>query len=92
MGKLTFPEELHIIAKLLQYPETLVDVAKNYNVHQLTLYVFELATVFNKFYEKNQVLVEDMDVRAARLALVFATKVVLVDCLGVLGISAPDRM
>ena len=85
-------EERDLMLKLLQYEDTLHDVARTYYVHHLTKYAMELATAFNTFYEKHRVLVEENDTRRGRLALVTATQHVLEDCLTLLGVSAPEHM
>ena len=55
-------------------------------------YAYELASAFSSFYRDCKVLSEDADLSAARLALVDATRSVLANALGLLGISAPDSM
>ncbi|MDO8443785.1 MAG: arginine--tRNA ligase [Candidatus Azambacteria bacterium] len=85
-------EELNLIKKLAEFPEILNDISKNYEVHRLPRYAMELAGEFHNFYEKHRVINEDKNLTAARLSLIAATKIILANALGLLGISAPDKM
>ena len=89
---LNAPEELYLIKKLIQFPETVEDTANDYQVHRLTRYAHELAHTFHNFYEKQRVITKDQELTKARLALVKATQIVLKSVLGLLGISAPNKM
>src|SRR3989344_1284775 len=84
--------ELNLIRKLIELPEILADISKNYEVHRLPRYALELAREFHNFYEKERVITEDKKLTSARLALVMATKIVLANTLNLMGIKAPDKM
>ncbi len=60
--------------------------------HQLATYLLELAQSFQTYYNDHQFLVDDADVRDARLVLAAATRQVLANGLGLLGVSAPEVM
>ena len=85
-------EEMSLIRFLSKFPEMILDISKDYQVHHLTNYCLELANAFHRFYEKCKVLTDDENVSRARLALVLATKIVLGECLDLLGIEAPEKM
>lgn len=90
---LNHPSELALIKHLSQFPDLVEEIAKNYQVHQLTFYAIKLADLFHKFYESCRVLnAESKELAKARLALVKAGKIVLGNTLGLLGIEAPERM
>ncbi len=97
ISALTAPEELALIKKCAEYPELLesivtsYDKSSGYSVHKLTTYAQELAAVFHQFYEKCYV-VEDGEVNHSRLCLVSGYQTVLKDVLGLLGVSAPQKM
>ena len=82
----------NLIRKLVEYPEILADISKNYEFHRLPRYVLELAREFHNFYEKQRVINEDKDLTNARLSLIAATKIVLANTLNLLGIKTPDKM
>ena len=60
--------------------------------HIITRFVLDLAQALNKFYHDNPILVEDAELRKARLALVAATRQTIENALALLGMHAPERM
>lgn len=85
--------ELLLMKKIIKFPEAVVMAAENNLSNVLTLYLYELANLANKFYESSPVLQEeDEKVKAARLALVGLTGSVLEKGLGLLGIKALERI
>ncbi|MDP2671076.1 MAG: arginine--tRNA ligase [bacterium] len=85
-------QELELIKKLIELPELVETISKNFAVHQLTNYALELADCFNRFYEACRVISEDKEMTDSRLNLVSAAKITLGNTLRLLGISAPERM
>ena len=82
-----------LILKLIQFPEIIEDIAKDYQVHHLTTYAYELAKVFTDFYENVPVLAaETEELKKSRLALVSRAQKILERSLGLMGISAPEKM
>jgi arginyl-tRNA synthetase len=84
--------EQALIARLEQYPEVLEQAALQHEPHGLTHYLRELATDFHSYYNATPFLVEASDRRNARLNLINAVQQVLRNGLGLLGVSAPERM
>ena len=89
---LTSEPELALIRRMLQLPEVMEMVALTLEPHHLPFYATELATTFHNFYEKCRVISQDEALTGARLKLVEAAKVVLAKTLGLMGMSAPERM
>ena len=89
---LTHESELALVRKMLQLPELVEGVALSLEPHQLPYYAMVLATAFHDFYEKCRVVSDDEALSKARLKLVAAAKLVLARALGLIGVSAPDRM
>ncbi len=97
---LAHPSELALARLLLRYPEVIYDAAAQLEPHRLTYFAQELAGVFNgPFYRDCRVLPSDRspgdpprEVSESRLKLVAATKQVLANLLGLIGVSAPERM
>ena len=85
-------EELLLLRILFQYPIVLRLCAGSLEPHGLTVYLRKLAETFHVFYTQHRVIQEDARLSAARLALVRATRQVLANGLGLLGVSAPRRM
>jgi arginyl-tRNA synthetase len=89
---LLHPSEQALIRHLLDFPDTIEVAAGRRETHEVPRYAYELASAFSQFYRDCKVLSEDERLSAARLALVDATRSVLVNALDLLGISAPDSM
>ncbi len=86
------PQEMQLLGTLGRYKEVIVTAAMQHEPHQLTNYLRELANDFHGYYNAHQFLVEDVALRQARLALIRATRQVLVNGLTLLGISTPETM
>lgn len=89
---LTQPHELQCLATLGRYPDIIINAAEQHEPHILTNYLRELATDFHSYYNSHQFLVEDEELRNARLTLIFATRQVLINGLKLLGVSTPENM
>lgn len=85
--------ELNLIKHLLYFPDLVLELSQNLQVHKLTEYSITLADLFHKFYECCPVLqAGEENLVNARLALVKAAKITLYNTLNLLGVSAPERM
>lgn len=84
--------EQSLMKRLAEYPAAVADAARDAAPHQVASYLKELAADFHAYYNAERVLVDDEDTRNARLALLLATRQVLANGLGLLGVSAPQRM
>jgi len=91
-GALTAPQELQLIKRLAQYPETVELAALQRAPHALVHYLRDLANDFHTNYSAHQFIVEDAGLRDARLNLARAAQTVLRNGLELLGVSAPDTM
>ena len=89
---LTHESELALIRRMLLLPELVESIALSLEPHQLPYYAVELATAFHDFYEKCRVVSDDAALSKARLKLVAAAKQVLARALGLMGMTAPERM
>src|SRR6478735_3419060 len=81
-----------LLTELARYPEVVAAAGAELQPHLLTAYLHELAQAFQSYYNDHQFLVDDADVRDARLALAQATKQVLGNGLDLIGVSAPEAM
>lgn len=89
---LTEPDEIALIKKLLLYPEVVADSAGTLSPHKVAYFLQELAADFHSYYNKHRVVDENRALSGARLYLIKSVRTVLSNGLGLLGISAPDRM
>ena len=85
-------EELSILKRLRAFPEVVKEATDNLEPHRIVFYIYDLAQAFHSYYAHHRVVTEDRKLSDARLALVSAIMVVIRNGLGLLGISAPDRM
>jgi arginyl-tRNA synthetase len=84
--------ELGLMRRLAEFGDVVEVASEDLAPHKLTRYAEDLAATFHQFYTLCRVVSEDAETTAARLALVDATRIVLATCLGLLGVSAPERM
>ncbi len=81
-----------LMLMLAKYPEMLTAAAEDFAPHDVTFYLRELAASYHSYYDAERILVDDVAVKQARLALVRATAQVLHNGLAVLGVDAPQKM
>jgi len=84
--------EKALIRRLTYYPELLENAANALEPHQLAHYLRDLAGDFHTYYNAHQFIVDDVNLRNARLNLIAATRQVIANGLKLLGVSAPERM
>ncbi|MCW8901519.1 MAG: arginine--tRNA ligase [Gammaproteobacteria bacterium] len=92
LDKLSEPHEQALMTTLSKFAELVEKAALNHEPHQLAHYLRDLANDFHTYYNAHQFIVDDEVIRNARLCLIKATKQVLQNGLGLLGVSAPDEM
>ncbi len=92
LQQLNTPHEQELLRCLSRYPEVMEQAAKTYEPCPIAHYLQELANGFHAYYNAQQFLVEDVQLRNARLCLVTAIRQVLANGLLLLGLSAPDMM
>ena len=81
-----------LMLQLARYPAMLAAAAHDFAPHDVSFYLRELAAAYHSYYDAERILVDDPQVKRARLALVAATAQVLHNGLAVLGVSAPTSM
>ncbi|GAA1589603.1 arginine--tRNA ligase [Kribbella hippodromi] len=86
------PAEQRLALLLTGFASTVNQVAETLQPHKLCTYLYELASALSVFYEQCPVLSSAGATRASRIALCTATRHVLQDGLGLLGIEAPNAM
>ncbi|HEY3317466.1 MAG TPA: arginine--tRNA ligase [Coriobacteriia bacterium] len=85
--------ELTLVRKIAEFPEIVEVAARRREPHRLTHYAEDLAATFHQFYTLCRVVdPAEPALTSARLYLVDATRVLLETALGLLGVSAPQRM
>ncbi len=92
LARLDDEGSLALMVELSRYPEVVEAAGQSLEPHLVAQYLRELAYAFHTWYANTPVLVEDADLRDARLALALAVRQALTNGLGLLGVSAPERM
>lgn len=98
LARLTEDSETDLIKKLSDYPNEVQLAAQDYAPQRITQFARDLSSLFHTFYDAGnrnpalRVVCDDAETMKARLVLVNATRIVLKNALGLLGVSAPDQM
>jgi len=90
--RLSETHEQELLARLARYPEVVETAALAHEPHQVAYYLRDLANDFHTYYNAHTFLVEEAELRDARLNLIDATRQVLANGLKLLGVSAPETM
>jgi len=89
---LTSPREVALLQRLAAFPEALRLAAEELAPHQIAFYLKDCAADLHSYYNAERVLIDDPVLRDARLALLLATRQVLLNGLALIGVSAPEKM
>jgi arginyl-tRNA synthetase len=93
---LTHVREKELLNELAEFPAVVATAAELRQPHRVARYLEDLSGTYHRFYDACRVLPRDGSVLdetgRARLWLAEATRIVLANGLGLLGVSAPDRM
>ncbi|MAD91774.1 MAG: arginine--tRNA ligase [Gammaproteobacteria bacterium] len=92
LSTLVNEHEKLLMSALCQFPEIIELAAKNRAPQILVRYLLDLVGYFHSNYNANKVLVDDEELRNARLTLYAAIKCVIANGLDILGVSAPEKM
>jgi arginyl-tRNA synthetase len=92
LDALTLESEKNLTIALGRYPEVVKRAATSREPHQIANYLYDLASEFHTYYNSEKTLVDDADIRNARLTLAVAIRHVLANGLELLGVSAPEQM
>ncbi len=92
LGRLVAEEELKLIKQVAAFQEQVEKSASTLHPHVIFTYLMGLASAFHAYYNKHKVITEDQELSLGRLSLVLAVKKVIRNGLGLLGVSAPERM
>ncbi|MCK4445037.1 MAG: arginine--tRNA ligase, partial [Thermoplasmata archaeon] len=85
--------EKNLTRLISHFPSIVMTAAEFRRPHIIPEYAYRLATMFTEFYHASPVLAADSEEqKESRIVMVKATKQTLKNCLGLLGIEAPDRM
>ena len=92
LSLLATEQEHDLIKALSSFPEEIRMAARDYDPSYINRYLVSLAGTFHRFYNACRIKGEAAEVIAARLKLAEATRQVLRNGLGILGVTAPEKM
>ncbi|GEN35301.1 arginine--tRNA ligase [Aneurinibacillus danicus] len=85
-------KEIDLLKHLGEFPQEVAGAAEMLAPHRVVRYVHELASLLHSFYNAERVITEDEGLTHARLGLMRAVQITLVNALRLIGVSAPERM
>lgn len=91
-SQLTTDEEFNLVKTLSGFAEVLIRAREKHEPSLVTRHITEIAKAFNKFYNSSQIMVDDEKIKNERLALTYATSIVIKTGLGLLGIKTVEQM
>lgn len=91
-SRLVEKEELNLLEIISGFPDEILTAEDKLDPSRITRYAIDLASAFHTFYNACHVRVADKSLMKARVALIEATQQVIQNALGILGVSAPERM
>jgi len=92
LGRLDSEHEQVLFTELSRYPEVVEAAAANLEPHLIAQYLRELAGALHSYYHEHKWIVDDAELRNARITLALATRQVIRNGLDLLGLSAPEKM
>lgn len=84
--------EQTLLQRMIDYPQVIENAAQELAPHLVAYYLKELAADFHSYYNATRFLVDDEEIKRARLALISAVAQVMRNGLALLGVSAPAKM
>ncbi|MGC4406295.1 arginine--tRNA ligase [Methyloversatilis sp. MC4-4] len=92
VDSLSGEKELLLAQRLAEFPDVITAAVADRAPHSVAFYLRDVASDFHAFYNASRMLVDDLAVREARLALAAAARQVIANGLALLGVSAPETM
>lgn len=91
-GLLTNDLEKDLMRKLLKFPEVIENSAKENSPHLIALYIYELASSYNGYYNSVQIIKDKKQITKARISLSKSIAITIKNGLNLLGIDVLERM
>ncbi|MFQ5963717.1 MAG: arginine--tRNA ligase [Candidatus Scalinduaceae bacterium] len=85
-------DELLLVKRLESFPLTILRAANNYEPSILSKHLLDLCSTFNRYYQHHRILIDDAELKKARILLVDSIRQVIKNGLSILGLKSPERM
>ncbi|WP_439106258.1 arginine--tRNA ligase [Congregibacter sp.] len=92
LERLIEPQEIEVLKQIARFPEVVARAGTSAEPQQIANYLRELAGEFHAYYNAHKVIIDDAELRQARLALTTGVGQVIANGLALLGVSAPESM
>ncbi len=92
LARLNTAHELTVAARLTEFPEIIESAARDLAPHMIAFYLKDLAADFHSYYNAERLLVDDVELKNARIAMAAAVRQVIRNGLAILGVSSPQSM
>jgi len=92
LEKLSEAAEINLMQQIELYPEVIRNAANNHEPHQVAHYLKDLASHFHSYYNAHRMVIDDAQLRNARMCLCMAARQVMENGLSLLGVDAPEHM
>jgi arginyl-tRNA synthetase len=92
LGSLDLDAERELMTQLRKYPDVVKNAGISLEPASIATYLKDLAGLFHSYYNSNKMLIDDAQVRNARLVLSRSVAQVIANGLDLLGVSAPEQM
>ena len=90
--RLELAEELELIRQMIQFNDVLEESVRELEPHRMVFYLLEFAGEFHRYYNRNRVVSDDVDLSRARLLLLANIQKTIRRGLEILGVDAPMKM
>jgi arginyl-tRNA synthetase len=90
--RLALAEELELIRQMIQFNDVLEESVRELEPHRMVFYLLEFAGEFHRYYNRNRVVSDDIDLSRARLLLLANIQKIIRKGLAILGVDAPMKM
>ena len=84
--------EKDLIKKIIEYPEVIRDSASSYNPSIICNYIFEMVKIYNRYYQNNEILVDDQLTRNLRLTISEEVSKIIKSSTDLLGFEVLEKM
>ena len=91
-SRLVAPTEITLLKRLAELPGLIQTAGQELAPHQLAFWLQECAADFHAWYNAERIMIDDIELKRARLRLADATRQVIANGLSLLGVSAPQQM
>src|SRR6185436_7072038 len=90
--RLELAEEMELIRKMIQFNDVLEESVRELEPHRMVFYLLDLAGEFHRYYNRQRVISDDIDLTRARLLLIENVQATVRRGLEILGVDAPLKM